>query len=202
MSLQGRKLLEEREGLDLKASLSGIPNDPWTIGYGHTHFDGPPIPVKGMAITEQEADDMLTKDLARYENIVNHSVTVPLEQNEFDALVSLCYNVEVALSFSSSIVKSLNKGDKQSAAKAILRYNKPKEIMGRRKQEYNQFLTPYKENINMTTVTISIAQRNAAFDAVKPLVMQAVPEMFHSYVTDALILSMTDAALNAAFGAK
>lgn len=43
-----------------------------------------------------------------------------------------------------------------------------------------------------------INERNAAFDAVKPLVTGMVPSMFHSYVTDAVILEFVDAALNAA----
>lgn len=43
-----------------------------------------------------------------------------------------------------------------------------------------------------------IDERNAAFDAVKPLVMGMVPAMFHSYVTDAVILKLVDAGLNAA----
>jgi hypothetical protein len=43
-----------------------------------------------------------------------------------------------------------------------------------------------------------IDERNAAFDAVKPLLMGMVPAMFHSYVTDAVILEFVDAALNAA----
>lgn len=43
-----------------------------------------------------------------------------------------------------------------------------------------------------------IDERNATFDAVKPLVMGMVTAMFHSYVTDAVILEFVDAALNAA----
>jgi hypothetical protein len=43
-----------------------------------------------------------------------------------------------------------------------------------------------------------IDERKAAFDAVKPLVMGMVPAMFHSYVTDAVILEFVNAALNAA----
>jgi hypothetical protein len=47
-------------------------------------------------------------------------------------------------------------------------------------------------------MSISIKQRNAAFDAVKPLVLKLVPPMFHSYITDSVILEVVDAALNAA----
>jgi lysozyme len=144
MSQTGRKLLEQREGNILHAYKDSV--GIWTIGYGHTHFDGDPIPAAGMKITQQEADDMLTRDLVRYEDIVNDNVEISLEQHEFDALVSLCYNVEAALSYKSSVVIALNNEDKPAAAKAILLYNRPPEIMGRRRQEHNQFLTPYKDN--------------------------------------------------------
>lgn len=141
MSPHGRSLLEQREGNILHAYQDTV--GVWTIGYGHTHFDGPPIPVAGMKISQQEADDMLTRDLTHYENLVNQNVTVLLTQNEFDALVSICYNVESALSSRSSIVRSLNRGDKKAAAEAIMLYNKPPEIIGRRRTEQKQFMTPY-----------------------------------------------------------
>ena len=113
-----------------------------------------------MKITQKQADDMLTKDLVRYENIVNDNVHVPLTQNQFDALVSLCYNVEAALSPTSSVVRNLNEKNYKGAAAAILLYNKPSEIIGRRRQEYQQFLTPYPiENIpaHASSATIAVA---------------------------------------------
>ena len=61
MSPHGRALLEQREGNILHAYQDTV--GVWTIGYGHTHYDGAPIPVAGMKITQQQADDMLTKDL-------------------------------------------------------------------------------------------------------------------------------------------
>ena len=141
----GLMSIEGREGCDLKSSLSGIPGDPWTIGYGHTHFDGTPYPGKGVTITEDEAKALLRKDIVRYEDIVNKYVHVPLADHEFDALVSICYNVEEALSPHSSIVHALNRGDYTAAAAAIMMYNKPPEIAGRRRGEQVQFKTPYKE---------------------------------------------------------
>lgn len=141
MSSTGRHLLEKREGSGLKAYKDSV--GVWTIGYGHTHFDGPPIPKAGMNITPEEQDEMLSRDLGRYEDIVNKNVKVSLKQNEFDALVSICYNVEAALGPKSGIVKHLNAGDKSGAAQAILAWNKPPEIQGRRRTEYKQFLTPY-----------------------------------------------------------
>jgi lysozyme len=138
---EGRRLIEEREGNILHAYQDTV--GVWTIGYGHTHFDGAPVPVRGMTITQQQADDMLTRDIVRYENIVKKNVVAALADHEFDALTSICYNVEVALGPRSSIVRCLNKGDREGAARAILLYDKPPEIRGRREGEYKQFLTPY-----------------------------------------------------------
>ncbi|MBB6633874.1 lysozyme [Cohnella thailandensis] len=64
----------------------------WTIGWGHYGAD-----VKqGMTITQAEAEAMLVKDLDKYEAYVNNSAYVPvaaqLTQNQFDTLVSFCYN--------------------------------------------------------------------------------------------------------------
>lgn len=144
MSAIGRGRLEEREGNILHAYRDTV--GVWTIGYGHTHYDGAPIPIAGMKITQEQADDMLTKDLVRYENIVKASVHIALADHEFDALTSICYNVEVALSPKSSIVRCLNRGDREGATHAIMLYIKPPEITGRRHGEQQQFLTPYQDD--------------------------------------------------------
>lgn len=46
-----------------------------------------------MKITAAQADEILSRDLALFEKAVASSVTVPLKQNEFDALVSLAFNI-------------------------------------------------------------------------------------------------------------
>lgn len=60
----------------------------WTIGYGHTGGVQP-----GAHITEAEADGLLQHDVQAFVDGVNRLVTVPLEQHQFDALVSFAYNV-------------------------------------------------------------------------------------------------------------
>jgi GH24 family phage-related lysozyme (muramidase) len=63
-----------------------------TIGWGHTGIDV----YIGKTITQEEADALLVKDLAKYIAFVNNPYYVPLtdklNQNQFDALVSFCYN--------------------------------------------------------------------------------------------------------------
>jgi GH24 family phage-related lysozyme (muramidase) len=117
MSAGGRALLVQREGKRNKAyrDTKGI----WTIGVGHTASAGPPYPVPGMTITDKEVDAILANDLPRYERLILHNVTVPLTQGQFDALVSIAFNVE-AVSQKSTIIKRLNTGNYRGAADAIL----------------------------------------------------------------------------------
>jgi len=60
-----------------------------TIGYGHTGSDV----TEGKKITEEEAENLLLKDVASFESAVNTFTNVRLNQNEYDALVSFSYNV-------------------------------------------------------------------------------------------------------------
>src|SRR5512139_1748673 len=141
MSTRGRKLLTEREGLRLEAYKDSV--GVWTIGIGHTSMAGNPPVMPGLKITSAQADDILTRDLERFENIVNNSLFVPVAQNEFDALVSICFNVGPKFA-QSTCIKKLNVGDREGAAEAIMLWNKPAEIIGRRRSEYQQFKTPYQ----------------------------------------------------------
>src|SRR4051812_18210167 len=91
MSDQGRALLTKREGVRLKAYRDSV--GVWTIGVGHTSAAGPPTVTPGQTITAQECDEIFRRDLVQYENAVNKAVKVPLAQHQFDACVSLCYNI-------------------------------------------------------------------------------------------------------------
>ncbi|WP_363346271.1 lysozyme [Methylocystis echinoides] len=138
MSAAGRALLIQREGFKTKAytDTKGI----WTIGVGHTAAAGPPFPAPGMTITRAQVDEILAKDLPHYEQLVERNVRVPLTQGQFDALASLAFNIEAAVSQKSTVVKRLNAGNYRGAADAILMWNKPREIRKRRLGEYRQFL--------------------------------------------------------------
>lgn len=89
-SANGRKFIELWEGTILTAYNDGT--GVWTIGTGHTTAAGPPTVVPGMRITADQADAILTADLASVEIDVNRLVTATLNQNQFDALVSFHYN--------------------------------------------------------------------------------------------------------------
>lgn len=137
---QGRRLLTQREGVRLKAYKDSV--GIWTIGVGHTAAAGAPNPVPGMTITAAACEQILIRDLVLYEQAIARALKVPLGQHEFDALVSICFNVGPR--FAQSIcIKRLNAGDRKGAADAIMLWSKPPEIIGRRRTEQKQFLTPY-----------------------------------------------------------
>lgn len=135
-SKEGLTALSLREGRRKKAYLDskGIP----TIGVGHT---GPEVYI-GLVWTEQQIDDALADDVLEGEECVNKYVSVPLTQNQFDALVSFIFNVGVTAFRRSTLLRVLNKGDYVGAAKCFDMWHIPKEVIGRRDSEREQFKHP------------------------------------------------------------
>lgn len=140
MSPRGRQRFTDREGKRLKAyrDSKGIP----TIGVGHTSAAGLPVVRMGMTITAQDCDDILKRDLSKFEKGLNASIRVSLADHEYDALLSVMLNVGPKFAASTAI-RRLNAGDRKGCAAAMLMWNKPPEIIGRRHTEVSQFLTPY-----------------------------------------------------------
>lgn len=142
-SKAGADSIKSREGLRLKAYPDpATGGEPWTIGVGHT---GPDV-YPGMVISADQADDMLRRDLEKFERGIERLVTVPLTQNQFDALVSLTFNIGLGNFGGSTLLRKLNARDYNGAADEILRWNRAagKVMPGltrRREAERNQFLT-------------------------------------------------------------
>jgi len=99
------------------ASLSG---NPWTIGYGHT---GPEVKPQ-QTVSLEEAERILKSDIAKFEQGVRSACTVPLTANQFDALVSLAFNIGLGNLSSSTLVKLVNRGNFRGAGDQFLRWNK------------------------------------------------------------------------------
>lgn len=117
ISQTGIDLIKEFEGLELKAYPDAV--GVWTIGYGHTK-----TAVPGMVITEGEAEYLLKQDLVIFERCVQRYITVPLTQNQFDALVSFSFNLGCGSLQESTLRKKLNAGDYNGAANEFPRWNK------------------------------------------------------------------------------
>jgi lysozyme len=136
-SLAGIQAITKREGVRYAAyrDTKGI----WTIGVGHTAAAGPPIPAQGMRITPSECDEILARDLLAFEKPISAAVKVIVSPNEFDALVSLAFNIGIGGFLRSTVLRKLNAGDRTGAAHAFMLWNKPPEIIGRRASEMRQF---------------------------------------------------------------
>lgn len=104
-----------------------IDGRPWTIAWGKTMDVHP-----GMVCTQEQADRWFDEEIVEYEDGVNTLVTVPIEQHEFDALVSFSYNVGTDIDDDtiaeglgdSTLLKKLNAGDKAGAAAEFPKWNR------------------------------------------------------------------------------
>ena len=117
LGYKGTKILKFFEGCKLTAYQDSV--GVWTIGYGHTKgvYDG-------MTITQEEAEQMLLTELEEYEGYVEKYVTVPLTQNQFDALVVWVYNLGPTNFRNSTLLKELNSGNYTAAGNEITKWNK------------------------------------------------------------------------------
>ncbi len=111
-SATGIDLICSFEGLRLNAYDDGV--GVWTIGYGTTVINGVKV-KKGDTCTLEQAKKYMVSDLKKFEAAVN-KVTVALNQNQFDALVSLAYNIGTGAFEKSTLLKKLNAGDYKGAA--------------------------------------------------------------------------------------
>ncbi len=163
ISQAGLDLIKSFEGCSLKAYR--CPAGVLTIGYGCT------VGVKeGQTITQAEADSMLTKELSRFEDAVNR-LGVTLNQNQFDALVSFCYNLGTGI-FTGNLLNAIKVQNWSSVAEQILLYNKARvngkltELKGltrRRKAERDLFIK-----------SVSPQEDKELFEAVRKIILSGV----------------------------
>ena len=112
-SERGKDLIKRFEGFISHSYL--CPTNKLTIGVGHTGSD-----VKeGMIITEEEAENLLKKDLKKIENKLNYALehdNVNLNQNQFDACISFIFNLGFSAFIFSTLYKKLKAGDYAGAS--------------------------------------------------------------------------------------
>lgn len=140
VSQKGIDLIKKYEGLRLKAyrDVAGV----LTIGYGSTKGVKP-----GMMITAERAEELLAQDIADHARFVDLFVTVPLNQNQYDALASFTFNLGGGALKTSTLLKKLNKGAYSGAAEEFLKWTKAdgkvqRGLVRRREEERKLFLTP------------------------------------------------------------
>ena len=117
ISEQGLDLIKHFEGCELEAykCAAGV----WTIGYGHIK-----TAVEGKTITQEEADSLLVEEIIEYEDYVRAAVTVPLQQHQFDALVSWTFNLGNGNLNASTMLKVLNREEYEEVPAQMARWNK------------------------------------------------------------------------------
>ena len=138
-------LITSMEGFSAKPYK--CPADIPTIGYGSTKYlNGTPVQMTDPAITQQQAELLLSQTLVEYEDAVNSLVKVKLTQNQFDALVDFAYNCGIGNLKKSTLLKLLNSGNYSGAANEFPKWNMGggKVLQGlvkRRKLEQELFLS-------------------------------------------------------------
>lgn len=137
-SFEGIALIKSHEGIRTRAYV--CPGGVLTIGYGHTRTVYP-----NQLISQEKAEQLLKEDLAKFENAVNQYVKVPLNQNQFDALVSFTFNVGISAFRNSTLLRLLNNQNYYKAACQFSRWvnagtTKLPGLVRRRKDEKSLFL--------------------------------------------------------------
>ena len=148
VGVAGIELIKKFEGLRLDAYLDAV--GVWTIGYGSTGSRVYP----GLSINQATALQWLYDDLTIFENAVATLVKVPLNENQFAALVSFAYNCGAGALANSTALKRLNNGDYSGCCEAMQWYNKGNNevlqgLVNRRKAEVELFNSP----VNITKMT-------------------------------------------------
>jgi len=120
LSAAGLALIQSFEGLSLAAYPDpGTGGEPWTIGYGHTGGVKP-----GQTCTQAQAEAWLAADTQSAVRGVDSAIRVPVTQNQFDACVSLAYNIGLGNFRASTLLKLLNASRYAEAADQFLRWNR------------------------------------------------------------------------------
>lgn len=121
ISEDGLALIKKFEGFSPMAYV--CPAGKLTIGYGHVISDADVI-ARGARITQGEGERLLMQDVAPAEAAVRKSVTIALKQNQFDALVSLVFNIGAEAFAKSTLLKYLNRGEFARVSGQFMRWDK------------------------------------------------------------------------------
>jgi len=141
----GFKLLEELEGLELKAYKCSA--NVWTIGLGNTFYEDGSKVKEGDIISEERAYLLFNLISKQFEKAINDNVKVDISQNQFNALFCFVYNIGIIGFKNSTLLRILNTYPNDgNIAKQFLRWNKingkkSKGLTNRRIKESSLYFT-------------------------------------------------------------
>ena len=122
VSSKGLELIKEFEGFSSTAYLCSAKKA--TIGYGNTFWeDGTPVKI-GDQISKERAETLLKHVVDNFSVAVEVDIKIEVTQNQFDALVSLAYNIGLGAFKNSTLLRQLNRGNFVGASQEFLRWNK------------------------------------------------------------------------------
>ena len=115
-------LIKHHEGV--RSRPYRCPAGLWTVGVGHLIGDGKSLPESwNRTFSQEEIDKILKFDLRRFElGLTKLLPNIPLKQNEFDALVSFCFNLGLGCFQRSTIRQALLRGNKEVAMESLVKY--------------------------------------------------------------------------------
>lgn len=111
LNKKGKDLIKSFEAFRANPYLdsAGVP----TIGYGFTHYpNGEKVTMQDMPLTKIQANFIFDQLVQKYESAVNSAVVSNINQNQFNALVSFCYNVGIGNFKASTLLKLVNENPK------------------------------------------------------------------------------------------
>ena len=122
ISNKGLELIKEFEGFSSTAYLCSAKKA--TIGYGNTFWeDGTPIKL-GEQISKERAETLLKHVVDNFSVAVEVDIKIEVTQNQFDAMVSLAYNIGLGAFKNSTLLRQLNRGNFVGASQEFLRWDK------------------------------------------------------------------------------
>ena len=137
----GYKALHDREGLRLKPYLDTkrVP----TIAMGNTYYeDGRKVTMQDKPLTIEQAGNLATITADKFAFQVDKLLTSKVNQNQFNALVSLAYNIGINGFRNSTVLRKVNINPNDPAIKeAFMMWTKNVELMERRESEIKQYFT-------------------------------------------------------------
>ena len=144
-SQRGLDLIKEYEGIRFKPYRDCV--GLFTVGVGHLIGDGTVLPDSwNRTFTLKEVNDLLVADVRKFELGLARYVNVELSQNQYDAIIDFCFNLGLGTFQRSSVRQAINRRDKASVIRNLLRYNKAggkviPQLDRRRKAEALLFLS-------------------------------------------------------------